>query len=149
MDKYIYINFMNKISDSFECNDKSVEKLNDAYNSIDGREYLKYDGEYILDNNNEKILIRDSNISYDNFYKIKLLDSIDESKDKVERSLNISVRLYIRTLKNFQNYISDKYNSVNDFLYDNNIIVRQSFAYLSELSGFPINEENIEENPSI
>lgn len=43
-----------------------------------------------------------------------------------------------------QQYISDNYSSVNDFLSDNGIQVKLVFADISDVVGYPIDAANIE-----
>ena len=68
----------------------------------------------------------------------------------IVNAYNVIVRNYVnnsrinKMVASLQNHVIRNYGSINDFLLDNEILVPQSFADMSNDLGFEINESNID-----
>jgi hypothetical protein len=94
--------------------------------------------------NNMNTILSDSEISSESIDRQRLEDQIDvtlEIMTNYHENYSSSMKDFVLVL---QQYISDNYSSVNNFLLNNNIKVLPVFADISGSIGYPIDAENIE-----
>ena len=97
---------------------------------------------YIEDMNT---VLSNSGILSSSIHRQKLESQIDvTSKVMINRH-----QVYITQMMNFvlvlQKFIEDNYSPINDFLFNNSIKVFSTFANISEIVGYPIDDVNIED----
>ena len=88
--------------------------------------------------------LADSEILSANIHREKLDDQIDVTKDVID-DRHVSYTCYVLELVEvLQEYIVEKYGSVNGFIRDGGIRVKPTFADISETVGYSIDDDLIE-----
>lgn len=82
-----------------------------------------------------------------NFYNSPigpLYTEVKNNKNDIQNNKITSPVLMLSVVSSLQKHVENNYGEINDFLSDNSIKVKQTFADLSDLAGYEIEPGNIE-----
>ena len=84
-----------------------------------------------------------SEVNDENIDKLWLYNEINRTYTEINRQHNNYSSETLNFVQKLQNYITNKYDSVNSFLRDNNLTVLPTFADISRVVGYTIDNDLI------